>query len=153
MNEWRRVGLFLLLRSEKLWQRWLERSEILTAWGIPTKVVDCESLQKAEPHLNTNGLLGAAYSLEGRLNPLRFTHAYARAATRCGAIIQGHSPVVGMDVQNHRVTAVRTATDTFYADKVAVMAGAWENVVTRMAGVEINPLYTCRICDLEPIPR
>jgi sarcosine oxidase subunit beta len=151
--EWRRVGLLSLLRSEKLRLRWLERSEILTAWGIPTEVIDCETLQKAEPHLNTSGLLGAVYSLEGRLNPLRFTHAYARAAARFGAKIQGHSPVVGMEVRNHRVAAVRTADQTYYADTVAVMAGAWENEVTRMAGVEMPVRSThAESVITEPIP-
>ena len=135
--EWRRVGLLLLLRSERLRLRWIERSGTLTKAGIPTEVIDNKDLQTAEPNLNTNGLLGAVYSLEGRLNPLRFTHAYARAATRHGAKIQGHSAVVGMDVQNRRVTAVRTAENTYYADKVAVMAGAWENQVTQLAGVQV----------------
>jgi sarcosine oxidase, subunit beta len=139
--EWRRVGLFLLLRSEKYWQQWQERSSILTSAGIPTEVIDRESLQKAEPNMNTNSVLGAAYSLEGMLNPLKFIRAYARAATRYGAKIQGNSAVIGMEVQGRRITAVKTAGDTFYADKVAVMTGAWLPVTARMAGVEV-PLYS-----------
>ena len=135
--DWRRVGLFLLIKNETLWNRWQERSAILTPAGIPTEVVDRETLQKAEPHMNTAGLLGAAYSLEGSLNPLKFSRAYARAALRCGADIRGNAEVIGLDVQNRRVTAVRTRNDTFYSDKVAVMAGAWVPVITRMAGVEI----------------
>jgi sarcosine oxidase subunit beta len=152
--EWRRMGLFLLLRSEKLWQHWIERSKKLTEWGIPTEVVDRESLQKAEPNINTSGLLGAAYSVEGMLNPLRFVHAYARAAVQQGAVLRPHSTVVAMDVQNNKITAVRTATETFYAEKVAVMAGAWESEVTRLAGVEI-PLQNTHAESLitEQIPR
>jgi sarcosine oxidase, subunit beta len=135
--EWRKVGLFLLLRNQRLWDEWIERSAILTAEGIPTEVVDCKSLQNAEPHMHTGSFLGAAYSVEGMLNPLKFVHAYAQAAARCGATIRRNSPVIGMQVENHRITAVRTATETFYADRVAVMAGAWESAVTRLAGVEV----------------
>lgn len=146
--------MFLLLRSETLYQHWLERSKKLTEWGIPTEVVDCNSLQKAEPNINTNGLLGAAYSVEGMVNPLRFTHAYARAAIQQGATIRTHSPVIAMEVQNNRITAVKTATETFFAEKVAVMAGAWESEVTRLAGVEI-PLQNTHAESLitESIPR
>jgi glycine/D-amino acid oxidase-like deaminating enzyme len=152
--EWRRVGLLLLLRSEKYWQQWQERSSILTSAGIPTEVIDRESLQKAEPNMNTSGVLGAVYSLEGMLNPLRFTRAYARAATRYGAKIQGNSAVVGMEVQGRKITAVKTASDTFYADKVAVMTGAWLPVTTRMAGVEV-PIHSTHAESLitECIPR
>ncbi len=139
---WRRIGIFLLIRSEELWKRWQERSSILTPAGIPTEVIDRVSLQKAEPNMNTAGLLGAAYSVEGMLDPLRFTRAYAKAAQRCGADLRGKSAVVGMEVKNRRITAVRTARDTFYADKIAVMAGAWEPVLTRMVGVEVPIHHT-----------
>ena len=152
--EWRRIGLLLLLRSEKYWQLWQDRSSILTAAGIPTEVIDRESLQKAEPNLNTSGVLGAAYSLEGMLNPLKFIRAYARAAARYGAKIQGNSAVVAIEVQDRKVTAVKTALDTFYADKVAVMTGAWLPVTTRMAGVEV-PIHSTHAESLitESIPR
>ena len=151
--EWRRVALLLLLRSEKLRQHWIERCAILTTAGIPTEVIDRESLQKAEPNLNTHGLLGAVYSVEGMLDPLKFVHAYARAAARYGATLLRNSPVVGMEVKNRRVTAVKTAADTFYADKVAVMAGAWEPVITRMAGVDVPIRHThAESVITEPIP-
>jgi glycine/D-amino acid oxidase-like deaminating enzyme len=152
--EWRRTGLFLLLRDEKLWQHWIERSKKLTEWGIPTEVVDRASLQKAEPNINTNGLLGAAYSVEGMLDPLRFIHAYARAAIQQGATLRRNSPVISMEVHDHKVTCVKTATETFFTEKIAVMAGAWESEVTRLAGVEI-PLQNTHAESLitEPIPR
>jgi glycine/D-amino acid oxidase-like deaminating enzyme len=135
--DWRRIGIFLLIKNEELWKRWEDRSAILTPAGIPTEVVDRIALQKAEPNMNTDGLLGAAHSLEGSLNPLKFSRAYARAAQRFGADIRGNSEVVALEVQNRRVTAVKTKNDTFYGDKVAVMAGAWVPTITRLAGVEV----------------
>lgn len=152
--EWRKVGLFLLLRNEKLWQHWKERSQILTSLGIPAEVVDRESLQKAEPNLNTSGVLGAAYSVEGMLNPLRFIHAYARGAARQGATLLRNSRVVGMEIHNRRVIKVKTATETYSAGTIAVMAGAWEHLVTRMAGVEIpvRPTHAESFIT-EPIPQ
>jgi sarcosine oxidase subunit beta len=151
--EWRKAGLFLLLRSEKMWQLWNERSRILSAHGISTEVIDQRALQNAEPNLNISNVLGAAYSIEGMVNPLRFTHAYAGAAARLGAKILRNSPVLGMNVENHKISTVKTATATYSADKVAVMAGAWEHVVARMAGVElpIRPIHAESFIT-EPIP-
>jgi sarcosine oxidase subunit beta len=151
--EWRKAGLFLLLRNEKTWRLWKERSRILSSWGIPTEMIDRETLQKVEPNLETKSLLGAAYSVEGMLNPLRFIHAYAGAAARHGAILLRNSGVVGMEVHNRKVTMVKTVNDTYSAGVVAVMAGAWENAVTRMAGVEvpIHPTHAESFIT-EPIP-
>ena len=150
---WRRVALLLLLRTEKLKQHWLERSVILTAAGIPTSVIDPESLHAAEPNLLMDGFLGAAYSVEGMLDPLKFIHAYAQAAVRNGAVLLRNTPVTGMTVDHHRVTAVHTTRETFYTDKVAVMAGAWESVITRMAGVEVPIRHAhAEALITEPVP-
>jgi len=151
--EWHRFGLFLIIRTEELWLRWQERSEILTKAGIPTEVVDRAALQKAEPAMNTEGLLGAAYSVEGLLNPLMFTRAYAKAAERYGAEIRSHAEVTGMEIQNGLVTAVRTAKESYSAGAVAVMAGAWTPVVTRLAEVEVPVRHThAEALVTEPLP-
>ena len=139
--EWGTAGLFLLLRNERLLNQWTERSAILTAEGIPTEIVDCKTLQEAEPHINPDGFLAAVHCVEGVLNPLKFVHAYAHAAARGGVEIRRNSPVIAMEVENNRIKAVRTANETFYADQVAVMAGAWESAVTRLAGIEV-PLHS-----------
>lgn len=140
--DWRKTGLFLLIKSEDLWQRWQERSAILTPAGIPTEVVDRVALQKAEPNMNTSHLLGAAYSIEGMLDPLKFSLAYARAAQRQGAVILGRSKVTGFEVKNHQITAVKTKNMVYRSEKVAIMAGAWTSKVTRMTGVNVPVHFT-----------
>lgn len=151
--EWHRFGVFLLIRSEELWDRWQERSKIFTGVGIPTEVVDRQALQKAEPMMNTEGLLGAAYALEGLLNPLLFTRAYARAAERYGAEICSHAEVIGMEREANRVVRVRTAGESFSCEKVAVMTGAWASEVCRLAGVEVPVRHThAEALVTEPLP-
>jgi sarcosine oxidase subunit beta len=140
--DWRKIGLFLLIKSEDLWQRWQERSAILTPAGIPTEVVDRTTLQKTEPYLNTSGLLGAAYAVEGILDPLKFTMAYANAARRHGGTVQGRSKVIGFDVQNNKIVAVHTSKSTYYGNKVAVMTGAWASRTTQMAGITLPIQHT-----------
>ena len=140
--DWRKVGIFLLIRSEDLRRRWQERSAILTPAGIPTEVIDRQALQTAEPNMNTQGLLGAAYAQEGMLDPLRFSLAYAQAAQRHGAVILGRATVTGFDVQNHQISAVKTKNAVYHAQKVVVMAGAWTSKVTQLAGINLPVHFT-----------
>ncbi len=135
--DWRRASLLLLLRREPHRASWLERSAFLTSVGIPTEVIDVDALREAEPNLVLDGLYGAVHSVEGRIDPLRFIHAYARAATRRGAELHRHEPVIAMQVEGRRIVSVKTPVATYSAGAVAVMAGAWENPVTRLAGVEL----------------
>lgn len=140
--DWRKIGLFLLIKSEDLWLRWQERCAILTPAGIQTEVVDCTTLQKTEPYLNTSGFLGAAFAVEGILDPLKFTLAYANAARRHGGTILGRSEVVGFELQNNKIIAVRTSKSTYNGNRVAVMTGAWASKTTQMAGITLPIQHT-----------
>jgi glycine/D-amino acid oxidase-like deaminating enzyme len=139
--DWRTTGLFLIIRTQSSRQTWLERATTLTAHGIQTEVLDRETLQKAEPNMNTTGLLGAVYVREGMLNPLKFSLAYAAAARRHGAVIQDNSPVVGFERRGSRITAVRTQNETVFCDNVAVMTGAWMAETVKMAGIDNLPVH------------
>ncbi len=132
----------MLIRSEDLWQRWQQRSAILTPAGIPTEVVDRAALQQAEPNMNTLGLLGATFSTEGMLDPLKFSLAYANAAQRHGAVIMGRSRVTGFEVINNRIQSVQAGNMVYQADKVVVMAGAWTAKVASLAGTKLPVHFT-----------
>ena len=135
--EWRRIGFLALINSQHLWDEWTGRVAQLTAAGIPTEMLDQAALRAAEPYLNADGFLGAAYALEGLLNPFRFCAAYAGAARRHGAQLLPRTPVTGMRLAGRRVVAVEAGTERFEADQVAVMCGAWTAPIVRLAGVEL----------------
>lgn len=140
--EWRRIGFLALINSQHLWDEWTTRAAQLTAAGLPTKMLDQAALAEAEPYLNVDGFLGAAYALEGLLNPFRFCAAYARAARRQGAKLRPRTPVMALRVAGARVMAVETGAECFEADRVAVMCGAWTAQVALRAGVDLPVHHT-----------
>jgi glycine/D-amino acid oxidase-like deaminating enzyme len=151
--EWRKPGYLCLIETEAQWDEWKERAAILTAAGLPTEMLDVASLRAAEPYMNTAGLLGAAYAVEGHVNPFLFCWAYARAAQRIGATLCAQTPVTGMVVSGRRVLAVETGAERFAADRVAVMCGAWTPLVTHLAGVEVPIRHThAEAFVTEPLP-
>jgi sarcosine oxidase subunit beta len=140
--EWRRAGFLALINAQHLWEEWTERARVLTAAGIPTEVLDRQALQEAEPHLNTGGFLGAAYAVEGLLNPFLFCWAYAQAARRHGATLRPRMPVTAMRVVGRRVAAVEAGGTWFEAERVVLMCGAWTPQVARLAGAEVPLRHT-----------
>jgi glycine/D-amino acid oxidase-like deaminating enzyme len=140
--EWRRLGLLALINSQHLWDAWAARAPQLTAAGIPTQMLDQTALRQVEPYLNADGFLGAAYAVEGLLNPFLFCSAYARAARRHGASLRPYAPVTAMQVAGARVVAVEAGGEWFEADRVAVMCGAWTAAVVRLAGADVPVHHT-----------
>jgi len=140
--EWRRVGYLCLINSQSLWDAWARRAEILTKAGIPTEMLGLDGLHSAEPRLNASGFLGAAYSLEGLLNPFLFCWAYARAARRFGAVLRPHAPVTAISVAGSKVVAVEASGERHTAGYVALMCGAWTPKVAALAGVDLPIRHT-----------
>jgi sarcosine oxidase subunit beta len=135
--EWQRMPYLCLIRSEHLWDSWAERAAVLTPAGIPVELIGAEQLQREAPHLNMDGMLGAAVSLEGLLNPFRFCWAYAQAAHRNGVDLRPRTPVTAMQVTERGITAVQAGSEWLSAGAVAVMCGAWTPQVTAMAGADV----------------
>jgi glycine/D-amino acid oxidase-like deaminating enzyme len=107
--EWRRFGNVMLVDSEHYWQEWATQSALLAARSIPAEMWDAKTLKEAEPAVRTDDLLGAAWCLEGHVNPHKYCWAYARAARRCGAEIHTQEPVISIERQGQRITGVRTS--------------------------------------------
>ncbi|NPV86680.1 MAG: FAD-binding oxidoreductase [Anaerolineae bacterium] len=142
--EWHRVGCLCLIKEgqQHLWNAWNERAAVLGKAGIEVEMLDAHSVKEAEPHLNINGLMGAALSTEGLLNPFLFCWAYACAAQRYGVVLRAHCPVTDIQIAGRQVVGVTANGERFVCGKAAVMCGAWTPQVTRLAGVDVPIKHT-----------
>jgi sarcosine oxidase subunit beta len=140
--EFRRNGFLALINSQHYWDEWTARSQTLTKAEIPTEVLDRNALQEAEPHLNIDGYRGAAYAVEGQLNPFLYCWAYANAAQREGATLKPHTPVTKMFIERDRVRAVEAGGSRYSAETIAVMCGAWTGPVLQLASTDLPIHYT-----------
>jgi glycine/D-amino acid oxidase-like deaminating enzyme len=151
--EWRRLGYLCLIRTAEQWAEWAARAATLTAAGIATDLLPLADLRAAEPNLDANGYLGAAYSVEGFVNPLLFCWAYARAARLLGAELRPHAPVEAMEVEGDRVLAVWAHGTRLLAERVAIACGPWTAQVARLAGAELPIHHThAEAFVTEPLP-
>lgn len=69
-------------------------------------------------------------------NP-RLVAALRAAVVQLGGVIREHCPATGVLTQGGRVTAVRTAAETFPADNVVLATGAWSGL--GLAGLAPTP--------------
>ena len=140
--EWWRLGNLMLIEHERHWQWWSDQIAYLQQRDVPAAMLGPTELAEAEPLLAPDRFLGAAWCLEGHLNPFKFMQAYAQAARRHGATIRQHSPVTDFVRTNGRLTAVETDQESFSADVVIITAGVWSGELLRRAGVDLPVQFT-----------
>lgn len=150
----RRTGLLVLINSGQHWDEWSERAKVLTNAGIPTEMLDQRALQEAEPYLDTAEYLGAAYAIEGWLNPFLYCWAFAIAAQRHKATLQPYSPVTKMYLEGEQIAAVESQGRRYFADKYIVMCGAWTAPVLQLAGIDLPVYFThAQAFITDPVPQ
>ena len=142
--EFKQRGYLLLATTEKEHEQFKKNVALQNSLGIQSKILNLDEAKKIVPHLNTEGLVSTAfYEKDGHLNPFYATEAYGQAAERLGVKIYKYTEVTGIDVENGKVTKVKTDKGDIETTIVVNAAGGHSQVIAEMAGVEL-PVYSER---------
>ncbi|MDR2647222.1 MAG: FAD-dependent oxidoreductase [Oscillospiraceae bacterium] len=119
--------------------------------GIPSRVLGKKRLFQEEPGLRRD--LGSAlfFSTAGSVCPYGLTIAYAENAIQNGARFALQTAVLGMDVTDGTITAVRTNRGTLYPKVIVNAAGVFSGDIAAMADDQFFSIHPRRgtnsICD------
>ena len=129
---------YLFLGDDKNWPLIKKHHEFQTGLGVDVELLSPEETLKIIPHLNTEGLVGAAFSpRDGYLDPHGTLQGYAKKAQSLG-VNYVHDEVTRILKDGNRVTGLVTQRGDSYSGPVVVnTAGPWAAEVGRMAGVEL----------------
>jgi glycine/D-amino acid oxidase-like deaminating enzyme len=140
--EWELPGHLTLVANPQDWGPLQERTSRLAARGVAAEMLDQHALREAEPLLNFERFLGAAYSQEGHLNPFQLCLGYARAAQRQGAEMMAHAAVLGFESARDGVYVTVSNGERYFGKSVIVAAGAWSGSLLAQAGLFLPMGFT-----------
>jgi glycerol-3-phosphate dehydrogenase len=137
------VGALMLARTAEDADRL--RTEIAAnanELGVTTELLDRDAVRGVAPYLAEDVIAALAIPGEGVLDPFWLTRAYAEAALAGGAEIRLGRPVVGLEVNEERVTISLDGGAVVEALQVVDAAGIRADEVARLAGdasFEVTP--------------
>ena len=103
--------------------------------GYAFHLIGPKEIEDLHPFVDTNGLLGAAYTPDdGYVEPASATNAFAAAARNRGATIYRRCPVRGLAQLPGGEWDVITDQGTIRAEVVVNAAGMWAPVISAMVG-------------------
>lgn len=105
--------------------------------GLDVSLMDRESTLSAEPFLSPE-IYGSTYSpLDGQVNPISLTLAFALAAKQNHAKILTNARVIDIKTRNNRITGVYTTKGELKADIVINAAGSMGGLISKMVGLSM----------------
>ena len=152
--EWELPGHITLLSNPDQWHTYERLIQRLNNRKIAAQMLDCATLQEAEPNLQASDWMGAAYSWEGHLNPFKFCMGFAKSARRRGAALLTHTAVTAFERHANKIILLQTDNGPLSAGVVILAAGAWSGELARLAGSHLPMHFThAQALVTEPLPR
>lgn len=98
---------------------------------------DAAAVRALEPNIHPNVVGGIHYQEDAHINPARFVYGLAAAARAQGATLLTQTEVLGFDVSERGIRAVRTSAGQYKPQQIILAAGAWSTAMARPLGVAI----------------
>jgi glycine/D-amino acid oxidase-like deaminating enzyme len=108
------------------------------AWGYPIHRIDQRQLRALEKNVVAADVTSAAHAeIEGSADPVLATEVILARAIRAGAEVRHPVEVVGLDIQNGRLRAVKTSAGDVEAELLVIACGTDTPRVAEMAGLTV----------------
>jgi sarcosine oxidase, subunit beta len=136
--DFKQVGYLFLLDSPTDMATFRDAVGIQRTLGIPSEVVDLDTVRRLVPAVFTDDLVGASFCpSDGYATPEAVVQGYAKAARRLGASIQVGCRVTGIRTIGGRVVGVDTEGGAIASGAVVCTAGVRSADVARWVGLEL----------------
>lgn len=148
-------GYLVIAHTEEEVKQFKKNVELQRSLGLDVKYLEASEINNVVDVLDVEaiGALGATWCpTDGHADPARTTFAYARAASKLGALIYTYTEVKGFELSNGRIAKVKTALGDVSCDWVVNAAGAYATEVAKWVEVElpVEP-YRHEILATEPL--
>jgi sarcosine oxidase subunit beta len=151
--EFKQGGYLLIASTDTEMEQFAKNVKLQNSLDIPSKIVSLEEAKEIVPHLNTEGLTGAAFCpKDGFLNPFKTTDAFYQAAKKLGVEFLTHTEVLEIKTNGKKIEKVVTDQGDIITDTVVNAAGGHSKLICDMVGVDL-PVYSERhqILVTEPV--
>ena len=132
------IGYLFLATSPDEIDVFKKNVEFQNRYGVPSRVLSRDEIEKNWPFLNIEDVLGGAFcETDGFASPHEVTHAMAKRAKELGTSIIEQTEVTDIEVIKGRVVSVTAGGQRLETPVVVNAAGPYAANVGKLAGIDI----------------
>jgi len=111
--------------------------------GLPVEILNSKQFKEKQPALSKHILASTFCPLDGKVNPLKMSFAFSKAAISNGARVLTYTEMKEIKVNNYKVSAIITDRGKINTDILINAAGAWAPQIAKMVNIKI-PIFPRR---------
>ena len=135
---WKRNGGLRLACNQERLTEIKRQATTAHSFGLEMHVLSAAEAKALWPIMDSADVVGAAFlPTDGQANPSDIAQALAKGARLHGVRIVEDCPVIGIQLNNGRVSGVVTSHGAIQTEIVVNCAGQWARQIGRFAGVNV----------------
>ena len=135
---YRKCGYFFVLTDPSDVEAFKKNVELQHSLGVETEWLDGDEVRRRLPLMQfEDALAGTLHHKDGLADPSSVNMGYLDRARDLGVKIMMETEALGIDVEDGRVTGVRTDRGRASCEHVVNAAGPWAGLVGQYAGIDI----------------
>jgi sarcosine oxidase subunit beta len=136
--DYRKCGYLFILSNAKDAATFKSNLALQNSLGVQTEWLTGDDLRLRLPFMRLDDIIGGTINpQDGLVDPNGVVMGYISAAQRLGIKTFNNTPVIGIFIENGKVTGVQTPAADYYAPVVVDATGPWAAMTSRLAGVEL----------------
>ncbi|TYS64598.1 glycine oxidase ThiO [Sutcliffiella horikoshii] len=133
-------GMLKLARSEEEVRHLKSTIAFQQKLGERAEWLNSEQVMEREGQLSQAVIGAMNIPMDGHVNPVRLTQAFAKSAINLGAEVKEYVEAYSLIMDGNAIRGVETNNGIFYGENIIVAAGAWSKRLLEECGVSI-PAY------------
>ncbi len=135
---WKMTGCLRLATCEDRWTEYKRLATTAKSFGLEMHLVSPAEVKAMWPLMETSDLVGASWlPSDGQASPSDITQSLAKGARKHRVKFHEGVRVLGFDMAEGRIKAVKTNKGKIICEKVVNCAGVWARQVGAMAGITV----------------
>ncbi|MFD1616394.1 NAD(P)/FAD-dependent oxidoreductase [Gelatiniphilus marinus] len=130
-------GLLMLCQTYKALEAEIKTANLASQEGLNAQILKLEQLKQLEPNVELNVKGATYYKCDSHTTPNEFMEEMKTHLKNKGVVFCTNEKVEDLDVENHKISAIKTNKQVLKADEFILSAGSWSPILTKKLGLKL----------------
>lgn len=130
-------GLLMLCQTDKMLENEIATAHLAKREGLDASEINLEELKALEPNITLNVKGATYYKCDSHTTPQEFMTEMMMHLKQAGVIFYSNEKVEDLEINNGKISSIKTNNQTFIADEFVLAAGSWSHILSKKLGLKL----------------
>ena len=136
-SHYEKKGMLMLCQTEKMLEHEINVANLARREGLDVVELNRDELKTLEPNVNLKAMGAVYFKCDSHSTPNEFMETMKLYLKGVGVKFYLNEQVEDLEVENGRITAIKTNKQALKADEFVLAAGSWTSLLSKKIGLKL----------------